>query len=200
MRRLMTASAFALAVAVAAPAGAGPIVFVSGPSPVAIVSGTLTASGPEVSRGLFLLETANGFPSWPGGLTQAGFLCASCPAGIDSAAALLNLSLPVLNSPARQPGRLPSQVSPVTLPMGPSLTLPLLVLGFDLSGQEARLLFAFSLLGTGPVTVQVPGGTFQFTPFDTGGSNAVPEPATVMLLSSGLAGVFLARRRLKRKA
>jgi hypothetical protein len=76
----------------------------------------------------------------------------------------------------------------------------LLILGFDLSGQEAQMLFAISLLGSGPVGVQVLTDGFQFTPFDNGSNSPVPEPATVLLLSSGLAGVFLARRRMKKRA
>jgi hypothetical protein len=193
MRRLITASAFLLLAAIAAaPASAGPIVFVSGPSPVAIVSGTLTMNGPEVSRGLFLLDAAGGVPTWPGGLTQGGFLCASCPAGLTSPAALFSASLPTMGS---SPVRLPARTA--APPPLPSVTLPFIVLGFDLSGQEAQLLFAFTLLGSGTATFQIFSNNVHWTQFNNGGGDPVPEPATVLLFSSGLAGVLVARRRRK---
>ncbi|RPJ80371.1 MAG: PEP-CTERM sorting domain-containing protein [Acidobacteria bacterium] len=140
-------------------------------------------NGPQVNPGLFVLEAAGGIPTWPGGLTPG-------PGGLASAAALFSAGRPFVGD---SPVRLPAAASPVASPA--PVTLPFIAIGFDLSPQEAQFLFALSLLGLGTENAQALGDSLHLAAFDTGGGIDAPEPGTVLLLASGLAGVLLARRR-----
>ncbi len=195
MRRHILAAALLLAATFAAPAAANPIAFVSGPSPVAIVSGILTVSGPEVA-GQFVLEATNGAVfagNWPGFSQRTPV--AATPA---SGAVVTGWSAPGRPAP---PGGGASAPGPAA-PAAPTQLIGQLF-GFPPTAENAQAVFVTALIialvpNPGPV---VAGPIGVLAPSDQvnglTGAN-VPEPGTIVLLSSGLAGLVVARRRKKK--
>lgn len=191
MRRYILAAALLLAATFAAPAAANPIAFVSGPSPVAIVSGILTVSGPEVA-GQFVLEATNGdvfAGNWPG-FSQRTPVAATPGAG----PAVTGWSAPTRPTPPRGGS---------SAPAAPAQLIGQLF-GVPPTAENAQAVFVTAIIFTGiptsawpsilPPPFSAPGGgsTGELT-----GAN-VPEPGTIVLLSSGLAGLVVARRRKKK--
>ncbi len=186
MRRSILAVALPLMAALAAPAAANPIAFVSGPSPVAIVSGILTVTGPEVNADDFGLDATGGsmFTGNWSGFTQR--TANGQPAGTWPGFGAAGASAPGRGGSNTQPsfpfvGQLPGYQPTTMLPPG------LLVAVVIFTGLPA---------GQIPVIdgLFLPPGVVQGN--DLNGAN-VPEPGTIVLLSSGLAGLAVARRRRK---
>ena len=193
MRRHILAAALLLAATFAAPAAANPIAFVSGPSPVAIVSGILTVSGPEVA-GQFVLEATNGAVfagNWPGFSQRT-------PVAATPASGAAVTGWPAPGRPTSTGGSsAPAPSAPATPTLGQ-------LFGVPPTAENAQAVFLTAIIFTGipttawPSTLPPPfSGPGGGSTGDLTGAN-VPEPGTIVLLSSGLAGLVVARRRKKK--
>lgn len=197
-RSLLGVSAVALGLVAAAsvPAVAGPILLpVSGS--IAAVSATSSASGQEVDRVVFLLNGSGFSGIWSGG--GGASICLGCfggpPAPSSWQAGGGNpFSLPTSigggNSSSGSGGQVPLPVllaSPL-VPATLSFTVPFEVFGtlngYDVFGRGELL---FSSSGAGGLAT---GAPFQ--------SSEAPEPASLVLLSTGASALFLAARRRRR--
>ncbi len=194
MRRSIFVAALLLTATFAAPAAANPIAFVSGPSPVAIVSGILTVNGPEVNAGQFVLEATNGSffsGNWP------SFGHSTASSGLPSGRFTGTFS----PAPVSSPGQ-----GPASAPAAPSIPAPPLQFIGEFFGlptlENAQVVFITAVIFS-VVPALVPANGLGAIPAGaTDGLNGanVPEPGTILLISSGLVGIAVARRRRRKNS
>jgi len=203
-RSLLSVSAVALGLvaAASAPAAAGPIGLLPGPGSIAMVSATSSVTPPGIERVLFLLNGGSGFSGvWSGG--GGASICIGCfvgapPWDFDGSN---GFGFGRGSGPGGQAGlggggstggggftgqiSLPDLVPPV--PPATSFTLP-----FELFGT----LNGYNVFGQGQLLFTPgTGGLATGAPFE---SSEVPEPASLVLLSTGASALFLASRRRRK--
>jgi len=199
-RSLLSVSAVALGLVAAAsvPAAAGPIGLLPGPGSIAMVSATSTVSAPGIERVVFLLNGGSGFSGiWSGG--GGASICIGCfvsPSGLDGGSNPLGFGPAGFGggSSAGTGGSSPGFNGQVTLPAlippasGNAFTLP-----FELFGT----LNGYNVFGQGQLlfTDGGVGGLATGAPFQ---SSQAPEPASLVLLSTGASALFLAARRRRK--
>lgn len=200
-RSLLNVSAVALGLLAAAstPAAAGPIGLLPGPGSLAMVSATSSVSAPGIDRVVFLLNGGSGFSGiWSGG--GGASICIGCfvsPSGWDGGSNPFGFSGPAGFGGGTSAGTggnssgfngqvtLPALIPPMS---GNAFTLPFELFGtfngYNVFGQ-GQLLF----------TSNGVGGLATGAPFQ---SSEAPEPASLVLLSTGASALFVAARRRKK--
>ena len=201
-RSLLSVSAVALGLVAAAsvPAAAGPIGLLPGPGSVAMVSATSSVSAPGIDRIVFFLNGGSGFSGiWSGG--GGASICIGC--FVATSASDFGGGNPFGFGGSTSSGTsggggfggfsgqvsLPAVVQE-SVPTAPSFTLPFQLFGtlngYNVFGQ-GELLFSSGAIG----------GLAAGAPFQ---SSEAPEPASILLLSSGASALFLAARRRRKAA
>jgi len=216
MRRSLlrvSAVAFGLVAAASVPAAAGPIGLLPGPGSIAMVSATSSVPAPGIERVVFLLNGGSGFSGiWSGG--GGASICIGCfvsPSGWDGGSNTFGFGGPAGFGGGTSAGTggagfgggtsagtggnsgfnglvtLPALIPPMS---GNSFTLPFELFGtlngYNVFGQ-GQLLFT-----TGGVGGLATGAPFQ--------SSEAPEPASLVLLSTGASALLLAARRRRKDA
>ena len=200
-RSLLTVSAVALGLVAAAsvPAAAGPIGLLPGPGSIAMVSATSSVSAPGIERVVFLLNGGSGFSGiWSGG--GGASICVGCfvsPMGWQGGSTSPDLGPAGVGggSWAGAGGGSSGFNGQVTLPsLIPPASGNAFMLPFELFGT----LNGYNVFGQGQLlfTDARVGGLATGSPFQ---SSEAPEPASLVLLSTGASALFLAARR-RRKA
>lgn len=199
----LSVAAVGLVAATSAPAAAGPIGLLPGPGSIAMATATSSVSAPGIERVVFLLNGGSDSSGiWSGG--GGASLCIGCfvtPSGWDNGRGPFAFGGTTSTGSGGKGGSstgftglVGGQVPPASLI--PAVATTTFTLPFEIFGT----LNGFNVFGQGQLLFSngAVGGLAAGAPFQ---SSEAPEPASLVLLSTGASALFVAaRRRRKAKA